>query len=134
MDCQLTSEWNGCCCSCFHQLRKSDCACGSCQEAHADLPKFICTIFQKDGVYTHCDQSGHGFCEGYINRNKLASEETKTYESQNNFRIFKEKPGVISINECWCCISEGYLYTADTLEDLLVMLNSEWKHENHIVG
>lgn len=52
----------------------------------------------------------------------------------NQFRIFQEKAGVISDNPCWCCISEGYLYIGDTLEDLAHILNSEWKHDKHLVG
>lgn len=34
----------------------------------------------------------------------------------------------------WCCISEGYMYFADTLEQLVVVLNTEWKLDKHMVG
>lgn len=34
----------------------------------------------------------------------------------------------------WCCICEGYMYFADTLEQLVVVLNTEWKLDKHMVG
>lgn len=46
-------------------------------------------------------------------------------------RIYKEKAGVISPNECWVCICEGYLYVKETLEELIELLNTEWKHDEH---
>lgn len=52
----------------------------------------------------------------------------------NDFRIFKEMAGVISPEDCWVCICEGYLYTADTLEHLIDVLNTEWKLDRHLVG
>lgn len=48
--------------------------------------------------------------------------------------IFKEKAGVISKEPIWVCIHEGYMYTADTLELLVIVLNTEWEHEQHMVG
>lgn len=51
-----------------------------------------------------------------------------------DMKIFKEKAGVISESEIWVCICEGYLYTADTLEDLIIVLNNEWKHDRHLAG
>jgi hypothetical protein len=49
-------------------------------------------------------------------------------------RIFQDKLRVISERDIWVCICEGYLYVADTLEDLIRVLNSEWKHDKHLVG
>jgi hypothetical protein len=49
-------------------------------------------------------------------------------------RIYQEKAGVISEGECWVCICEGYLYTNESLEGLIKMLNTEWKHDKHLVG
>lgn len=49
-------------------------------------------------------------------------------------KIFKEKAGIISPNEIWVCICDGYLYTADTLEELVIVLNKEWKQDKHLVG
>jgi acyl-ACP thioesterase len=54
--------------------------------------------------------------------------------NEHDFRIFKERPGIISTDACWVCISEGYLYTADTLEELVDVLNTEWKKARHLVG
>lgn len=48
--------------------------------------------------------------------------------------IYEQKAGVISKNVCWCCIHEGYLYIGDTLEQLIVILNTEWEHDRHLVG
>jgi hypothetical protein len=59
---------------------------------------------------------------------------TIDFQEKPNFTIFKEKPGVISKDSCWICICEGYLYTGDTLEELISTLNSEWKLDKHIAG
>ncbi len=48
--------------------------------------------------------------------------------------IFKEKSGVVSKDETWICICEGYLYTSDNLYDLIRILNNEWKHDKWLVG
>lgn len=49
-------------------------------------------------------------------------------------RIFEEEAGVISSNKIWVCICEGYLYTADTLKELIELLNTEWKQDRHLIG
>lgn len=49
-------------------------------------------------------------------------------------RIFEEKAGVISDKNVWICICEEYMYIADSLIELVDLLNSEWEHEKHIVG
>jgi len=54
--------------------------------------------------------------------------------TDNNMRIFKEKAGVISEEETWVCLCEGYLYTGSSLEDLIEVLNTEWKNDRHLVG
>lgn len=54
--------------------------------------------------------------------------------AKDEFRIFKEKPEVISEGPIWVCISEGYIYTAETLPELITMLNTEWKHDKHLGG
>lgn len=48
--------------------------------------------------------------------------------------IYKEKAGVISEGPVWVCIHDGYLYTADTLEGLIKVLNEEWEHDKYLVG
>lgn len=48
--------------------------------------------------------------------------------------IYLEKAGVISKDPIWVCICEGYTYTADTLDGLVKVLNSEWKYDRHLVG
>jgi hypothetical protein len=57
-----------------------------------------------------------------------------TDDRGGDFRIFEEKAGVISPKACWVCIAEGYLYSADTLEKLVGVLNREWKQDRHLVG
>ncbi len=49
-------------------------------------------------------------------------------------RIFKEKAGVISQHPVWVCIHNGYMYIEDTLDKLVVTLNTEWEHDKHLVG
>jgi len=50
-------------------------------------------------------------------------------------KIFKQKAGVISLNDCWVCIHGGYMYgPCNTLEQLIHVLNTEWEHDKHIVG
>lgn len=46
--------------------------------------------------------------------------------------IFKEKPGVISKNEVWVCIHDSWIYIADTLEELVNILNTEWEADKHL--
>ena len=48
--------------------------------------------------------------------------------------IFLEKAGVISQEEVWVCIHQCWFYTADTLEELSKVLNTEWEHDKHLVG
>lgn len=48
--------------------------------------------------------------------------------------IFKEKSGIISKKECWVAIFNEYLYTAETLDELLYILYTEWEHDKHLVG
>ena len=37
-------------------------------------------------------------------------------------------------NPEWICICEGYLYFADTLEGLVIILNTEWKQDKHLAA
>jgi len=55
-------------------------------------------------------------------------------KSSGDFRIFKESAGVISTSPCWVCTCDGYLYTAKSIIELICKLNSEWKHDKHLVG
>lgn len=48
--------------------------------------------------------------------------------------LFKERPGVISKDSCYVAMCTGYLYTADTLEELLTRLETEWEQDQHLVG
>lgn len=49
-------------------------------------------------------------------------------------RIFREKAGVISEGPVWVCIHRPYLYTADTLFQLLMLIFREWEDDRHLVG
>lgn len=49
-------------------------------------------------------------------------------------RIFKEKAGMISENEIWICIDSCWLYTGDTLFELLWCILKEWRSDKHLVG
>lgn len=50
----------------------------------------------------------------------------------DELRLYKERAGLISENEVWCCAHEGYLYTADTLKELIKVLNDEWEDDRHL--
>ncbi len=49
-------------------------------------------------------------------------------------RIFLEEGGVISEESVWVCVNDCYMYTADTLEELVEILNTEWRFDKHMVG
>lgn len=49
-------------------------------------------------------------------------------------KVWKEPAGVISELPVWCCYSDGYLYIADTLLQLLLVMIKEWQHDRHLVG
>ncbi len=49
-------------------------------------------------------------------------------------KIYKEKAGVIAPTEVWVCICDCYLYIGNTLEELINILNTEWKADKHLVG
>ena len=53
---------------------------------------------------------------------------------EKKMKIYLQEKGVIGKEDCWCCIHEGYLYIADTLEELVTVLNTEWEHDKHLVG
>lgn len=48
--------------------------------------------------------------------------------------IIHEDAGVISNDRVWVCLSEGYMYTADTFNNLLIIIDNEWKNDKHLVG
>lgn len=48
--------------------------------------------------------------------------------------IFKEKPGVISEDWVWVCIHEAHMYVANSLMELIAVLNTEWEDDKHLVG
>lgn len=49
-----------------------------------------------------------------------------------DLKIYWEVAGLISENRIWVCFSDGYMYTADTLEELLTVINNEWKLDQHL--
>jgi len=32
----------------------------------------------------------------------------------------------------WCCVCEGYIYFSATLEGLINLLNTKWKHDDYL--
>ena len=48
-------------------------------------------------------------------------------------KIYKEKPGVISKKAVWCCMHNGYLYVANTIEGLINVLNTEWEYSKYLL-
>lgn len=52
-------------------------------------------------------------------------------------KIYKERPGVISYGPLWVgWLAHGmvWMYTADTLPQLLWYIATEWKQDRHLVG
>ena len=49
-------------------------------------------------------------------------------------KIVKSPAGEISKNGCWVAISSEYLYTADTLFKLVIILITEWENDRHLCG
>lgn len=49
-------------------------------------------------------------------------------------KIFKEQAGVITKDECWVCLCDCYMYMADTLEQLIEVLNTEWEDDKHLIA
>ena len=51
---------------------------------------------------------------------------------QGNVTVQYSMPGEISEAGCWVCVHTGYLYIGNTLEDLLVVIATEWKCDKHL--
>lgn len=49
-------------------------------------------------------------------------------------RLFKEKAGVISEVACWVMIDRCWLYTGDTLLQVVWKYVSQYKSDKHLVG
>lgn len=54
----------------------------------------------------------------------------------NKLLLYKEKPGVISLNSVWLLIDYNgiYIYDSPTLLGLLKRVLTEWRNDRHIVG
>jgi len=70
----------------------------------------------------------------YIAGSEELEREIKVKPIKQNFRIFQEKPGVISKDKCWVCICGNFMYINDTLEGLINLLNTEWENDKHLIG
>lgn len=62
--------------------------------------------------------------------------ERRIYQREDGeiLECFMERGGLISENDIWVCISSGYMYAAEKFEDLVAMIEGEWKHEKHLIG
>ncbi len=80
----------------------------------------------KTGMQTRCTK------EEILNSQHFPSYAI-TFRSSSGW-ICKERPGVISPEAVWVAHFTGYLYVADTLEQLFALMSSEWKHDKHLVG
>ena len=47
-------------------------------------------------------------------------------------RIYQEKTGAFSPTPDWVCIHKEYIYIAPTLEELIIILNTEWEDDKHL--
>lgn len=47
-------------------------------------------------------------------------------------KIFKDS--TIFEVPMWICLCEGYMYESETIEGLIEKLNTEWKHDKHMIG
>ena len=54
-----------------------------------------------------------------------------------NFRIWRERPGVVSPGHAWCCAYDGvpgYLHINETLAGLLRDVFTNFRGEENLVG
>lgn len=51
-----------------------------------------------------------------------------------SIKMFREKPGVISENECYVILSDEYMYEGDTSQECIWTMILQWKHDKHLVG
>lgn len=49
-------------------------------------------------------------------------------------RIYKEKAGVISSDECWVIFHGCWMYTGDTLRQALWQMIRDYRSDRHLVG
>ena len=89
--------------------------------------------------YSHChnearyDSGCCGVCDAKFKAGGIRwmdSPETRP----SDMHIFLESPGVISKESVYVCLCEGYMYTGDTMYELIQVLNTEWKHDKHLIG
>lgn len=72
-----------------------------------------------------------GFCSSFCEKEFLKKKEEETF----TLKFSKTKPGEISPEPSWVCVdSEGYLYIANTLPELLKQVFEEFRSDKHIVG
>lgn len=52
------------------------------------------------------------------------------------FKIYKEKPDVISQNACYIIFDRryGYFYGSESILGLLKIISTEWKNDKHLIG
>lgn len=48
--------------------------------------------------------------------------------------IYKAKPNDVSKKAIWVCVHDCYLYTGDTLFQLLKQMFNNWDSDQHFVG
>ena len=46
--------------------------------------------------------------------------------------IYKEAAGVISKKDVYVCTHESWMYIGDTMDELILILNTEWEHDKHL--
>jgi len=46
--------------------------------------------------------------------------------------IFKQAAGVISKEDVYICIHEGWMYIGNTMDELILILNTEWEFDKHL--
>jgi hypothetical protein len=52
-----------------------------------------------------------------------------------HYRLFREKPGVISPGPVWVFLDpDGYMYLHESLLCLFYILLTEWRHDRHLAG
>lgn len=59
------------------------------------------------------------------------------FNLMKSFRIWREKPGVVSPGPAWCCMYDGipgYLHIQDSLPSLLWEILTEFRNDKHLVG
>lgn len=50
------------------------------------------------------------------------------------FTLVRERPGVVSKNACWLLLHDCWLYSGETVVELLGDISKNWKKDRALIG